>query len=268
MEKPRAGEIPQRSLRDRGTLSEGWLLRAVMEMTENLVPVAAPRNANYVFLCVTNAGNVVPFSGAIRANRMREYLARNGIAATTLKALRSSRLTDEWIRTRDPLRVFRLSGNSSLSIVASYVLRHESAAADASAIASVQREMVTRRAVVKGKGNKAAGVLPSHTCLDVFEPSQPKDKFGFCASFLWPYNDVDFILPLEPRPVAFLLRDYEALCEAERNLPRERFVKLYAAKKALIENDYLPLVSDDLRREASVIAAELPSHPPIAFELL
>jgi hypothetical protein len=132
-----------------------------------------------------------------------------------------------------------------------------------SRIADVQRSIVsTRKLKDQGPGTGAA-ITASHTCRNVFDPEKPKDRHGFCASFLWPYNDVHFILQFEPRAVAFFLRDYEALCEAEKSLSPERFQKLYAAKKRLIELDYLPQIGEDLLREASELAAALPHHPVI-----
>lgn len=256
MEKPRSGDVPQRYVRDSGTLSEGWLLRLVLDLSAPLLRAAHKRDRNYVFLCMTNEGNIAPFIGTVRANAVRAYLKKRNLPKTTTKALRTARLTDEWIRTRDPMRVFRLSGNKDLSLVADYVLRRESADEDAASIASAQRQ-IAKPEPVAAKGRKGArAVLASHTCLDPLDPSKEKDRHGFCASALWPYNDVHFVMPLEPKPVSFVLRDYIILCEAEKILAPERFTALYATKKRIIETEYLPLVDDDLRSAAVALIDE------------
>lgn len=270
MKKPRSGEIPQRLVRDAGTLSEGWLLRTVLKMTAPLLPIAQEENANYVFLC--SSGNmkhpVQALRGGTRARAMQRYVKTHDLPKTTLKQLRAARLTDEWIRTRDPLRIWRMSGSASLGGAAAYVLNYESANADAVAIANIQRSIAADVPDASRELEaKTAGVLATHTCLNVFDTSKPKDRHGFCASFLWPFNDVHFILPLEPRPVAFLLRDYLTLCEAQKALPEERFNAVYAIKKRLIESEYLPLIDDDLKQQAMAIVATLPAQPSIGETL-
>jgi len=260
MKKPRAGEIPQRFIRDAGTLSEGWLLRHVIKFSESIVHLADESDKEYVFLCTSRnmKGRANAFRGGLRSKAMNSYLKIHDLPAITTKQLRAARLTDEWVRTRDPLRVWRLSGNASMAMAAEYVLNAESAAADAKSLADIQKTIASPPKAVKPEGKSARAGTSTHICLNVFEPSQPKDKHGFCASYLWPFNDVHFILPLEPRPVAYLLRDYAVLCEAEKSIAPDRFEKLYAAKKRLIETEYLPLVDDQLMAKAEAIAAMLP----------
>jgi hypothetical protein len=263
LEKPRSGEIPQYPVRDAGTLSNGWLINALLEMTEPLVAIASESDKHYLFLCGTSNNHVCALRGELRATSMRQYLANHDLPKTTVKALRSARQTDEWIRTRDPFRIWRLSANSSLSVVAYYVLREESAASDAKAIADVQKNIITFTPAKPRSSNKVAGVLPSHTCADPEDGDKMKDENGLCASFLWPFNDVHFILLLEPRPVAYLLRDYNLLCEAEKVLPTGRFAKLYAPKKRKIEDDYLPLIDETLKAEALNLLPSLPPGPRV-----
>jgi hypothetical protein len=263
LEKYRAGEIPQYLVGDAGSLSEGKLIKAVLRMTAPLVAIARERDRDFVFLCATNIGNVTPLIGQLRYANVRAYLLRNGLKLTTLKALRTARLTDEWIRTRDPFRVWRLSGNASLDVVAGYVLRAESAEVDAIAIANAQRTMLASVTPATSKSDASlhedgAAQLSTHTCLDPSDGRVPKDEHGLCIHLLWPYNDVHFVLLLEPRPVAFLLRDYAILQEAQKSLAPERFESRYAPLKNLIEAEYLPLIDDGLREEANALIPSLP----------
>ena len=263
LEKYRAGEIPQYLVGEAGTLSEGKLVKAVLHMTAPLVAIARECDRDFVFLCATNVGTVTPLIGQLRSANVRSYLRRNGLKPTTLKALRTARLTDEWIRTRDPFRVWRLSGNARLDVVAGYVLRSESAEVDAIAIANAQRAMLAP--VVPATSRRDAALhedgsvqLSTHTCLDPLDDRVLKDEHGLCIHLLWPYNDVHFVLLLEPRPVAFLLRDYAILQEAQKSLAPERFESRYAPLKQLIEAEYLPLIDAGLREEANALIPSLP----------
>jgi hypothetical protein len=87
-------------------------------------------------------------------------------------------------------------------------------------------------------GQPASG--GSHGCFDPHDTTKGHDEQGFCASFLWSFNDRHFVFHFGLRPVAFLLRDYCALCEAQKRLPEARFEHVYAARKRKIERDVLP----------------------------
>jgi hypothetical protein len=110
-------------------------------------------------------------------------------------------------------------------------------------------------------GQPASG--GSHGCLDPHDATNGHDEQGFCACFLWPFNDRHFVFHFGPRPVAFLLRDYGALCEAQKRLPEARFEHVYAARKRKIERDILPEISDELHDEACEVMKTLPSPPAL-----
>jgi hypothetical protein len=263
LRKPR-GEVPQYQLLDAGTLSNGWLLRNVLKLTQPLLSIAGEKSSNAVFLAATNYGTIRPLNGSLRSLVLNRYLAKFNLPITTFKALRPARMTDEWIRTRDPYRVWRLGGQKSMTMAASYVLRKESEKEDAKSIASVQHLIAhPEQKALRQTSSSEAGVLPSHTCKNPRDPARKADEEGFCASYLWPFNDPHFVFQLEPRPVAYLLRDYQVLCEAQRSLSRDRFANLYAAKKRKIETDYLPEISDELRETALALIPSLPAAPRI-----
>lgn len=269
LDKPRSGEVPQIFVRESGTLSPGWLINAVKEMTASIRPFAREEHQDYLFLCGTRYGNIGPLIGSLRYLAMRRYLDDRGFPSTTLKALRSARLTDEWIERRDPMRVWKLHGGSSFALVAPYVLRAESEATDDAVMADIQRslERPKKGTADEKRAQTESGVMPTHTCKNIFDRDKKKDEHGFCVSYLWPYNDEHFIFLLEPRPVALLLRDYGALCEAQKCMAQERFAKRYAAKKELLELEFLPLISDELLEEARKLIPELPPHPSIVSVL-
>lgn len=257
LEKPRAGEIPQVMVVDGGTLSNGWLIRAILDLTRGLALVAPSDLSDYLFLIATSSGNISVLAGAIRAHTMQRYLASHGLPRTTIKQLRTKRLTDHWITNRDPIGVWRLSGNAQLPMTAAYVMREESKNADAIAIADVQKTISDGRLATSGDRGHASAKLLSHKCANVFDNQHGSDEHGFCASYLFPYNDVHFIFDLNPRSVAMLLRDYEMLCEAQRSLPHERFKEVYAVRKQIIEDEYLPLVDEDMKARAALVLPTL-----------
>lgn len=261
LEKPRAGELYPYLLRDSGTLSSGSLIRTVLELTASLVPHAPPRMRNLAFLCLSTPGNILPLSGQVRGIALRKYLSARELPKITVKSLRSARGIDVYKATGNPFRVQRVLNHAGFAQTAHYINRAETEAEDALVIADVQRSIISTRsrrvADVRGGGEQV--ILLSHACANPFETSKERDHRGICISALWPFNDVHFVMLLEPRPVAFLLRDYGALCEAEKALPRPRFEGVYAAKKLLIEQNYLPMIDADLRMAAE---AHIPSLPP------
>jgi len=262
MDKPRSGEIPQALLKVRETLSEGALLQQVLAMTESLTQLADQDDRDYVFLAATRYGFVQAIRGRLRSDAMAKYLRTHNFPATTLKALRSARITDDWIARKDPLWIWRLHGGSSLAIVASYVIRGETESLDEKAMAQFQSTML--QVPTSGrKLEKMAASTPSHTCADVFDSSKPRDANGFCVSYLWPYNDVHFMFNPDENSVVHLLRDYHVLCEAEKAISPARFAKLYAPKKKLIETEYLPLIDSELMERAERLVAAMPKLPPI-----
>jgi hypothetical protein len=67
-------------------------------------------------------------------------------------------------------------------------------------------------------------------------------------------------MPRTPRNVAFLLRDYFALKEAQLKMPAAQFAK-YAPKLRYIERFYLPDISDELFSKAVKLIETLPKGP-------
>jgi hypothetical protein len=264
LDKPRAGEIAPYLVRDAGTLSVGWIIRTVLGMTDSLAQRTSDHNKNLVFLAATNHGNVISFTGHARADAMTSYLSKHNIPATTLKSLRSARGIEEYNRTRDPFRVQRVLNHLDFTQTIEYLNTRETEGGDAVAIADVQRALLSRpNASVRVAKRENSTTLPSHECLKPRGGGMPPDASGLCTHLLWPFNDAHFVLQLEPRPIALLLRDYAGLCEAEKVLSRERFQARYGDLKRLIEDEYLPLVDDALRAEAQKLLPVLAPFPRV-----
>jgi hypothetical protein len=262
LEKPRAGSIEPYLLRSSATLSVSWLIRAVLDATQPIVEMALPEHREYAFLAGTSMNNVRPLLGKLRTNGVRQFQIRMGLDPVTLPELRQSRGIAEYNRTKNVFRVKRLLNQASIKTTLGYLDEHLTSQTDGIAIAEVQQQMLIAPAIeAQPRPNGVPASIGSHQCLNPHDPSQKHDENGFCASFLWPFNDRHFVFDFAARPVAFLLRDYKALCEAEKCLPTERFAKIYAARKRKIETDYLPRVNETLRRQALAIMKSLPPVP-------
>jgi len=244
-------------------MSAASLINFVLEVTAPLVPIAKPEHRNLAFLVVAEENREVSMLlGVRRANAFRRFLAKSGLPHFQLRALRGARAVDDFKRHRDPFRVRRLLKQKDIAVTLQYLEAEESYEADAILLADIQSAIVAPREHLAALSSSAQPVqLPSHVCADPLGSELPRDQSGLCAGIAFPFNDRHFVLDLSPRPVAFLLREYAALCEARKNLPVERFAKTYATRLALIERDALPLIGSELKAEAETILATLPEVP-------
>lgn len=264
--KPRSGEAPLSYLvRDRGTLSVGWIIRTVMDLTDGIAKLAPRKLRNYAFLA--GSGNEVALLlGASRHRALKRFLRDNNLKHALLNKLRVTRATEEMQKSRDPFRVTRLLHHRSPSTTFDYLQALEAALVDSETIADAQQTLrvFKSKPAARRRGSDGSAKLASHTCADPWHDHHGTDEHGFCANLLWPFNDRHFVLSLEPMPVALLLRDYSALAEAELNLPAERFAQHFAPRKRIIEVEVLPLIDRDLRRAAEELIPSLPQVPSLA----
>jgi hypothetical protein len=267
LEKPRAGSIAPYLIRNKTTLSVGWLIDAVLEITAPLVPLATARNRDLAFLAVTSPTSAVkPLTGALRVEAIRRYLVSKKLAKVTLKELRTYRGIAEYRKSGDVFRVKKLLNQASITTTLDYLEEHLIADVNEMIIANVQAGIpnaLTPAHAVSGVVSDFGAVGVGHICANPHDPSKPRDENGFCVNYLWPFNDRCFVLDFSPRPIAFLLRDYAALCDAQLRLSTERFERYYAARKRKIEADMLPFISANLRRDAEALMPSLPPAPTI-----
>jgi hypothetical protein len=260
LEKPRAGSILPYLIRDKTTLSTYWIVKSVLELTEHVAPLATVTNRNLAFLAFAlNSRQPTPILEGFRANAIHRYMDRYSIPRITLVAIRKHRGLMDLEANGDPFRVKRLLNQSDFAITAQY-LEQRDALTDEISIADVQAE------ILKEKRSEVAAVpddeirTSSHLCLHPTNSEHGTDRYGFCESLLWPFNDRHFVFDFTPRSVAFLLRDYNALCEAQKRLTASRFKrKFYDVKMRIIETDILPMISDELRSAALKLVAVLPT---------
>jgi hypothetical protein len=265
LEKPRAGgSLPDYQVADAGTLSVPWLFRAVLRMTEPLVPLARPELKHLLFISAIVQREVAPIVGLLRYNAMNIFLRTHSLPPVTLQAIRPTRLITDYKKHRDIFRTQAIARQKSPSTTILYLDHTLAQEADDVLIAGVQGDIQQNRigAGATQKTRVPAMHLPSHTCSHPSDPTKEHDANGICVNLLWPLNDRHFIMPLEPRPVAFLLRDYQELCEAQLRLPAARFAR-YAPKKRYIEEHYLPSIDEPLREAALALIPTLPKAPRI-----
>lgn len=265
LDKPRAGgEIPPYQVGIGGTLSVSWLIESVTLLTERVAQNAPKQRRSYLFLAL-NQNRVSMMTNPARNVVFRRWLKEHRLPDMLLSALRPTRAIEDYKKHRDADRSRALLRQKSISTTLLYLdhtIAHETddqiiARAQASMLSGTPMNPSKRKDRSKGSGGV---VLPTHRCADPENPHVPHDESGLCVNVIWPLNDRHFVMPLEPRPVAFLLRDYDALREAQLRLPAARFAR-YATKMLYIEKNYLPLIADELREAATLLIPTLPKAP-------
>ncbi len=261
MAKPRARRDLQYRLLDSGRLSVPSLIRMALALTEPLVPLADQSHRHLLFLTSTHRGQSLPF--LLVSKHFKAYLEAANISPPfTLQSVRPTQIVKTYTDTGDPFRAKHEAKHANLSQTMGYLRRHEVAQFDESIIADTQDDMFHREiraADSASPEHHADAVLPSHTCLDPAHPEHADVENGLCMNLLWPLNDRHFVMPLEPKPVAFLLRDYAALKEAQRTVSSDRFNALYRTKMLLIEQQYLPQITESLADTARALVPSLPA---------
>ncbi len=259
--KARSPGMQPYSVSDYGELSVPWLIRAVLSITEPLIEAASPEQRKYLFLAYSQKGYILPLITLRPSRAFDRYRTATGLSSNlTLKMLRPTRLVDEFAKSLDPFRVKRIAQHKHLSETMHYLDHPESLANEQALVADAQTSMLQPKNTWASKAipeSADAIDLISHLCTDPSHARQGVDEHGLCSNALWPLNDRHFVMRLEPRPVAFLLRRYEALCEAQARIPADRFSKLYFEERKLIETRYLPLIDRHLLASAQEILKTL-----------
>lgn len=267
LEKPRSGTTQEFLIRNKVTLSIGWMVDAILELTQALVPYAHESHQKYAFLAMTAPGAAKPLVGGSRWKAIKNYLDTHDLPQVTLKALRTHRAVFDFNRHGDIFRTRRLLQHQELATSASYLdqaLTHDrSDATIADLQMSMPQESPTNGTAASYENELPATTSNGHSCSNPFDATKPHDENGFCSSYLWPFNDRCFVFDFSPRPVAFLLRDYAALCDAQFRLPAVRFELIYAQRKVAIETTILPYISAELRKRAEALLSSLPLAPTI-----
>lgn len=267
IDKPRAGRNLYYPVVDSGTFSVPWILDFIGQYTAPLVPLADPRYQDRLMLCETRGyNNIWPLSAIKLSSVFKTYLNDNDLAGPlTLNMLRPSRAVEHFHDTRDPFRVQQLLQQKNIADTMRYLDHPSVHGMDSEIIADAIDDIQKLGAHVdstRTNANRGDPMsLPSHICTDP-NGGNEHDVDGLCVNVLWPLNDRHFILPLEPANVALLLRDYDAICEAQDSMLAERFSRLYAPRKQLIESKYLPRIGPELMAAARAL---LPTLAPAVW---
>ena len=273
LDKPRAGgEIPPYQVAaNGGTLTVSWLIDAVAHMTAFTRTHAPKGKAATLLFMFTGNGTLLSFTSQLRFGALKRYLARRGHPHIAFNALRPTRLINDFRKHKDVDRARVLARQKSVATTLLYLDHSLAREEDEALIARAQGDVYAPpEAPTTGSVPPVAwrrgtpATLPTHTCANPEDPNLPHDSDGKCLNFMWPLNDRHFIMLLEPRPVAFLLRDYDALCEAQLRLPAARFEKSYGPKKRYIEDHYLPMLDDEIVGAAREVIPSLPRAPLLA----
>lgn len=263
--KPRAGgETEPYQVGIGGPLTTSWLIDAVTRLTSDVIKCAPEEHRAFLFLGVYR-DKVLLMSAGNRCCAFKEWLRKNDLPEMTLNALRPTRAIADYEKHHDVDRTRALLRQKSIGTTLLYLDHTLARETDDEIIARAQTNILGLRVQPKRQTkspskNGASIVLPTHRCKDPHDPLVPHDENGFCVNVLWPLNDRHFVMPLEPRPVAFLLRDYHALREAQLRLPAARFSR-YLPKMRYIEKHYLSMIDDDLRQAAHILISSLPTAP-------
>lgn len=260
-DKRRADRTLQYSFADEGEFSVPWLIRAVQEMTQPLLPSVAEEFRSYLFIGDSWCRTVQPMFVSKPHNVFNSYKKTRGLStAISLSQLRPREIVDEYVRSKDPRKARARAQHQRWRETMRYVDHPAPSNIDAAMLADAQMRMLESRTPKPFQNDVTPEEMPleSHVCLDPRYPKHGLDSDGFCAHLLWPLNDRHFVLRHEPRPIALLMREEAALLDARRRLPIERFNKLYLARFKLVQRELLE-VSPELLDAARLL---LPTLPP------
>jgi hypothetical protein len=259
--KARAKRVLQYDFANTGTLSVPWLIKAVGAMTEPLLPFVEPEFRKYLFIGVTWLRTVQPLYTSKPHNVFNSYKKAKGLpGGVNLSMFRAAETLDEFERTGDPLRAKARARHGSLRTTKHYLDHPSAHVRDGRTIAVAQRSFLKGDEPVDREALSAVTEQVngnSHACTDPSYSAHGTDVDGFCANLLWPLNSSHFVFRFEPRPVAFLLRDYDALLDARKRLPPARFAKRHGAKLRLIE-DLLLEVEPALQEAGRALIPAIP----------
>ena len=268
LQKLRAnGDLPDYQVADNGHSSVPALIRNLLELTAPLVKIAPTKLRSYAFLCVDIHREIRILVSSFRVDCLKHYLEANRLPHMRFSGLRDTTIINDFLDHGDIERSQQFARHKSkystyryLEHLLAYEEEHRIIADAQSSIHKQRRSKsndLTSRAHETGR---MAAI--SHECLKPFNTSFGSDNNGFCLHLLWPLNDRHFVMRLVPESVAFLLREYRALCDAQKELPAKRFAA-YLPKKNLIEQRYLTGLDEELVAKANEILAALPSIPRI-----
>jgi hypothetical protein len=141
--KPRAGDISEYVVRDRGTLSVPWLIRSVTALTRMIRAAADPEHQMHLFLyrsASRHSVEVISLRTLLASFHSFKVMDCAGVDGT-LQSLRSTRALTEYAKAPDPFRIKRLLKHKHLSTTVRYLRNRIGVETDAVIIANVQQSI-------------------------------------------------------------------------------------------------------------------------------
>jgi hypothetical protein len=288
--KGRASRVQRRSfLRDR-SMSVPNLIDRVLALTAPLVPHAAPKDRDKLFLTVVRRGRCRSSNriglAPCRSEFVRRFVARHGLLdrggkplRLVLASLRPTGLSLAHARLgHDVIKTQALANHADLDQTKHYVDQPVIHAEQTAMVARAQGRFVE---AVRGAGelvrqDSRAGAVPEEeidarnatasgfVCRDPLSGIAPGQRKGkLCTAWLGCFTCRNAVIPREAETLARILHTRNALVEARPRVALDRWRLLYAPQLEIIERDILPEFPTDLRAAASAMADRLPPLPPI-----
>jgi hypothetical protein len=259
------------SFADVGRFSVPTLVRQVKAMTEPLIPFLDEKDRNALFVAYTTSGfskasvrRVWPTS---LLKRLKGFIARNGLESFSLNMLRTTKVNRAYIKSGNILLANKIARHKNLTTTMSYLRHAEAMDQERQVIANAQAVIAeggyaTVRALLAAPDSTTSDAHSNERdCINPLDPPASKRSPSICADWLFPLADPGLIIPDDPIFLAALLRDLDALREAQLSMNTERFERLYAPKAAIIEHDIVPRFSaDDISRARALIGTLPPAR--------
>lgn len=299
--KGRSGRVQRRTfLRDRG-MSVPNLLDRVLALTAPLLRHVPPHERDLLFLIGDRYGQRAVVRLATLNKCVARLAGRHGLRAPsgaplrlTLACLRPTGLALAHVALGgDIAKTQPLANHASLETTRRYVAVPAVRAEGETRLASLQGRFVqivrSKRALLvpstadAERGSGAEGLVPGNpacqkaerldmrnvsgsgfVCADPLSGAGPSQRPGrLCTAWLGCFTCPNAVIPLDAEILARLLHTRNALADARRRLPSERWLFFYAPKLEILERDILPRFGPQLHAAAAALAADMPMPPPI-----
>lgn len=299
--KGRSGRMQRRTfLRDRG-MSVPNLVDRVLALTAPLLPHVPPHERDLLFLVGDGYGQRAVTRLTTLKDCVGRLAERHGLRTPTGAALRLTlaclRPTGLALAHTalggDIVKTQSLANHADVETTRRYVAAPAIRAEGQARLASLQgrfvevvrskRPLLIHSTAAAESGGRAGGAVPGDArcqggegldmsnatgsgfvCADPIAGAGPGQRPGrLCTAWLGCFTCPNAVIPLDAGILARLLHTRDALTEARRRLSSERWFLLYAPKLEILERDILPRFEPQMHAAAALLAADVPTPPPI-----
>lgn len=261
----------------RGEFSAPVLISKLKALRASLVPHAAPRHRDKLFLVRGQEAGAAPISKSNSRNGMRAFLKRNDIREEdgtpvrfALDMMRPSVLAEVYRRTQDLLVTFRLAGHVDVKTTIRYVIDRVTDEIHDNAIAEVQNKLAN----VVREFNESSAQAPEEDakqqrwvgnerdCKDPYNGRGPLAQKGqLCPTWFFPYTHPGLVVPNDVKYVTTVIRQHQQLLAMRDVWSPARFESVCAPVLRIIVEDILPNLDQKIVAEAKSRANTLPPLP-------